>query len=120
MHKTPHLLGSEVLYSLDTTNPPEYDQWNGPLASRIHNMAKSFLATLTNTPSIPETSMAIAYISLAHGGLGLMDPHSRAIPDFVVTMASAVKSASAGFYMGKRRRPHPPAPILRPSLLPRA
>ena len=39
-----------------------------------------------------------------------MDPHSRAIPHFVVTMASAVKSASAGFYMGKGEDPIPLPP----------
>jgi hypothetical protein len=61
-------------------------------------MAKNFLSRLTNNASIPETSMLIAYITVAQGGLGLMDPHTCAIPDFVVTMRSAIRAATAGFY----------------------
>jgi hypothetical protein len=45
--------------------------------------------------------MLIAFISIAHGGLGLMDPHTRAIPDFMLTMSSAVRAATHGFHMGK-------------------
>lgn len=48
--------------------------------------------------------MLIAYVAIAHGGLGLMDPHTRVIPDFVLTMTSATRAATTGFYMG---RDHP-------------
>ena len=81
LHKTPHLLGSEVLYSLDEVNPTSWDAWNGPLASRIHHMVHKFLCQLTHTTNIPEESLLIAYIGVAQGGLGFMDPHTRAIPD---------------------------------------
>jgi hypothetical protein len=105
MHKTPHLLGSEVLYFMDQVNPDSWDNWTGPLAHRIHSMAKNFLSRLTNNSSIPTTSMLIAYITVAQGGLGLMDPHTRAIPDFVVTMCSAIRAATTGFYMGANEKP---------------
>jgi hypothetical protein len=105
MHKTPHLLGSEVLYTMDTVAPSSWDDWNGTLAQRIHRMASSFLARLTYSASIPETSMIIAYMSIAQGGLSLMDPHTRAIPDFTITMASAIRAATAGFYMGRDKCP---------------
>jgi hypothetical protein len=39
MHKNPHLLGSEVLYTMDTVAPSSWDDWNGALAQRIHRMA---------------------------------------------------------------------------------
>eukprot|EP00956_Cyclotella_meneghiniana_P036649 scaffold128476_cov23-Cyclotella_meneghiniana.AAC.1 len=101
MHKTPHLLGSEVLYFLDEVNSQEWDSWHCPLAEGIHNLASDFLARLTNSPSIPSTSMLIAYISIAQGGLGLLDPHTRAIPDFIITMASAIRAATNGFQVDR-------------------
>lgn len=58
-----------------------------------------FLARLTNSTALPDTSMLIAYISIAQGGLGLMDARIRAIPDFVFTMASAVRAATNVFYL---------------------
>jgi hypothetical protein len=79
MHKTPHLLGAEVLYLLEDVAPESWDAWNGPLAHHIHSLAHDFLARLTNLPTIPDPSMLIAYISCTQGGLGFMDPHTRAI-----------------------------------------
>jgi hypothetical protein len=90
---------------MDHVNPTSWDTWTGPLAHRIHSMAKNFLSKLTNNNSIPETSMLIAYITISQGGLGLMDAHTRAIPDFVVTMCSAIRAATSGFYMGHNERP---------------
>jgi hypothetical protein len=49
--------------------------------------------------------MIIAYMSIAQGGLSLMDPHTRSIPDFTITMASAIRAATAGFYMGRDECP---------------
>ena len=126
MHKTPHLLGSEALYFFDEVKPESWDTWNGPLALQIDAMAKNFLARLTNVESISDSSMLIAYIAVAHGGLGFMDPFTRAIPDFVVTMTGAIRAAQNGFYMGKDAPPlclpqsiarhftvqHNPSPIL--------
>jgi hypothetical protein len=34
-----------------------------------------------------------------------MDPHTRAIPDFTITMASAIRAATTGFYMGRDEDP---------------
>ena len=107
MHKTPHLLGSEVLYFADDHVPDGWDAWNGPLAQRINSMAERFLSRITNMLELPPTSMLLAYITLAQGGLGMMDPHTRAIPDFVITMSSAIRAATHGFYMGADRPPIP-------------
>ena len=110
MHKTPHLLGLEALYFFDEVNPESWDTWNGPLALQID----------------ADPSMLIAYIAVVHGGLGFMDPFTRAIPDFIVTMTGAIRAAQHGFYMGKDAPPlclpqsiarhftvqHNPSPIL--------
>jgi hypothetical protein len=90
---------------MDQVNPTSWDTWTGPLAYHIHSIAKNFLSRLTNNASIPETSMLIAYITISQGGLGLMDAHTRAIPDFVVTMYSAIRAATSGFYMGYNKQP---------------
>ena len=99
---SPHLLASEVLYRFSST---AYDEWNlesvggGTIACGIDQMASSFLAQLTQRESIPHISMLISYLSITHGGglgLGLMDAKSRAIPDFVLTMAQATRYAKFG------------------------
>jgi hypothetical protein len=102
MHKTPHLLGSEVLYTANTSaDNTSWNNWQGPLATNLHQMVQSFFARLTNSSTIPESSMLIAYMSIAHRGLSLMDPHTRAIPDSTITMASVVRAATSGFYIGR-------------------
>ncbi|KAL7533492.1 hypothetical protein ACHAXR_005267, partial [Thalassiosira sp. AJA248-18] len=96
LHKLPHLLGSEVLYRFTRSSHDEWNRWSGPLAVGIDEMANAFLSKLTQHATIPHTSLLIAYISIAQGGLGMMDAMSRAIPDFVLTMAHATRFAKFG------------------------
>ena len=112
LSKTPHLLASEVAYSMNTIQPQHWDNWTGPLATNIDSMANSFLAKLIDEPSLPLHSMLIAYIPQNQGGLGLLDAATRAIPDFVLTMTSAYRYATDGITLG---RDTPPV-LLPPSL----
>ncbi|KAL7527629.1 LOW QUALITY PROTEIN: hypothetical protein ACHAXR_002051 [Thalassiosira sp. AJA248-18] len=93
LNKLPHLLGSEVLYRFTRSSHDEWNRWSGsgPLAVGIDEMANTFLAKLAQLESTPHTSLLIAYISIAQGGLGMMDAMSRAIPDFVLTLAHATR-----------------------------
>jgi hypothetical protein len=59
----------------------------------MHDTAREFLSRLTNSPTIPDSSILITFISIAHGGLGLTDPHT-------VTMSSATRVTTHGFHMG--------------------
>jgi hypothetical protein len=70
MHKTPHLLGTDIMYSLDVSQPPPWHELGGSLAASIHDMARDFLSRLTNTPDIPEASMSSPSSSLLAVGLG--------------------------------------------------
>ena len=55
----------------------------------IVNMVNDSLTKLTSRNSIPPDSLSIliAYIDIAQGGLGPMDAHTRAVPDFVLTVS---------------------------------
>ena len=86
LHKLPHLLGSEVLYRFQPEFYKSWNEWTGPLATGIDRMVESVLASLTNRRSLELDSMFIAYMTIAQGGLGLMDAFTRAVPDFVITM----------------------------------
>ena len=66
-------------------------------------MVQSFLSKLTQLQSIEPDSLLIAYVTIAQGGLGLMDPSTRAIPDLVLTMSQAIRHAEQGFYHSPRR-----------------
>ncbi|KAL7531480.1 hypothetical protein ACHAXR_004065, partial [Thalassiosira sp. AJA248-18] len=105
LHKLPHLLGSEVLYRFLRSSHDAWNRWSGPLAVGIDEMANNFLAKLTQHESIPHTSLLIAYISVAQGGLGMMDAMSRAIPDFLLTMAHATRFAKYGISFDDDKAP---------------
>ena len=60
-------------------------------------MVDSFLSKLTCHNSIPLDSLLMAYIAIIQGGLGLMDTHTRAVPDFVLTMSQAIWYAEKVF-----------------------
>ena len=76
LHKLPHLLGSEVLYRANLYPDSGWDDWKGPLAHGINEMVRNFLASISGVAAIPDTALRIAYIAIAHGGLGLMDAHT--------------------------------------------
>ena len=61
-------------------------------------MVNSFLSSLTNRFSTPLDSLHITYISIAHGGLGLiLDTHTRSVPDFSLTMGQPTCYAEEDF-----------------------
>ena len=97
----PHLLGSEVLYNPTVVDASNWHNWRGQLAVGIDSMVNNFLAALTGRDSVPKASMLIAYISIAQGGLGLMDASSCAVPDMIITMSAAIRYAECGFTFGK-------------------
>ena len=48
---------------------------------------------------IPQASLLLSQISVAYGGLGLLNASARAIPDFVLTMTMAMRHALQGFHI---------------------
>mmetsp|Transcript_18973 Transcript_18973/g.34190 ORF Transcript_18973/g.34190 Transcript_18973/m.34190 type:complete len:1170 (+) Transcript_18973:5063-8572(+) len=110
IQKVPHLLGAEVMHLLPMDyNAHHWEEWNGPLTARVDGQIASFLGDLTGR-AIPQATLMISQISVADGGLGLLNASARAIPDFVLTMAMAMRHASQGFRVNKDlapRRLHP-------------
>ena len=101
LHGLPHLLGSEVLYAHDPSERQKWDAWVSPLSKGIDAMVEGFIAKLTGRTSVPADSLLIAYITIAQGGLGFMDPFTRAVPDFVLTMSRAARYAEHGVRLGR-------------------
>ena len=94
LHKLPHLLASEDLCTANSTEPSLWYNWKGPLAKGIHKMTGDFLANMAGRTLIPAQSHLIAnIISVAGGGISMLDPAAQAIPDFVLTMAQAIHYA---------------------------
>ena len=75
-------------------------------------MVEHVLAKLTNRTSLEVDSLLISYITIAQGGLGLMDAFTRAVPDFVITMSQSIRYAEKGFDLQYDKNPT----ILHPSL----
>jgi len=101
IQKAPRLLGAEVTHSLPLDfDAHHWEEWNGPLALSVDGQITSFLGDLTGR-EIPQTSLFLSQISLAHGGLGLLNASARAIPDFVLTMTMAMRHASQGFHINQ-------------------
>ena len=90
LHKLPHFLGSEVMFCFQGTAYERWDEWRGPLSVGIDGMVNNFLSELTCRDLILLDSLLIAYIAISQGGLGLMDAHTRAMYNFVLTMSHAV------------------------------
>ena len=78
--------------------------WNGPLTVKVDEQIVSFLEDLTGR-EIPQVSLLLSKISVAHGGLGLLNASARAIPDFVLTMAMAMCHTSQGFQINQDLAP---------------
>ena len=106
LHKLPHLLASEVLYTADCAEPSLWYNWTGPLAKGIHKMTGDFLADMAGRTSILAQSHLIANISYAGGGISMMDPAARAIAVFVLTMAQAIRYAECGVTWGQSDHMH--------------
>ena len=70
-----------------------WEEWNAPLTLRVDGQIVSFLGDLT-CREIPQASLLLSQISVAHGGLGLLNASAQAIPDFVLMMAMTMRHAS--------------------------
>jgi hypothetical protein len=97
LHELPHLLGSEVIYCFAKSSYNGWNEWIGPLSVGIDRMVEASLAKLTQRSYLNANSLLIACLSIAQGGLGLMDAYSRAIPDLVITMSQSIRYAREGF-----------------------
>jgi hypothetical protein len=79
--------------------------WPMTLTSNTDSIIKAFFTSLLTTaditPDIPKYTILISQLGLRAGGLGLLCPHTRAAPDFVITMASARRNALHGFRIHK-------------------
>jgi len=97
IQKVSHLLVTEAMHSLPLDfEAHHWKEWQGLLTANTDPQISSFLGQLTNQHIAPATLM-LSQISVAHGGLGLLNTSSRAIPDFVLTMTMAMRHASQGF-----------------------
>ena len=85
-------------------NVRHWEEWSGPLTARVDGQIASFLGDLTGR-AIPQASLMLSQISVADGGLGLLNASARAIPDFVLTMAMAMRHTSQGFRINKDLAP---------------
>jgi hypothetical protein len=106
LHKLPHLLGSEVLYCFAESSYNSWNEWIGPLSVGIDRMVEASLAKLTQKSSLEANSLLISYLSIAQGGLGLMDAYSRAIPDLVITMSQSIRYVREGFSFSHSTMPY--------------
>ena len=118
INKLPFLLGMEVLHNLPLDDqqfdPADWVDWVGPLTAGIDDQLRRFLGTLLGIPAetVPDHALQICRISLRDGGLGMIDPGTRAIIDFVTSMSKAAHSATQGFRVGSGDRSIRPPPAV--------
>ncbi len=75
IQKLPHLLGCNVLYHFDPSNPPHtWTDWDGPLTSATNFIIQNFLSNLIGTTSLPHHALLIAQLNINAGGLSILDP----------------------------------------------
>jgi len=60
-----------------------------------------FLSDLIGTTSLPHHALLIAQLNINAGGLSILDPCSRAIPDFMLSFISARHHATSGIHLNK-------------------
>jgi hypothetical protein len=102
IQKIPHLLGCDVLYHYDTDDPPQdWTDWNGPLTAATNHIIARFLSDIIGVPILPHHALLIAQLSLNVGGLGILDPRTRAIPDFMLTFTTSTRHATNRIFLHK-------------------
>jgi hypothetical protein len=101
--KIPHLLSCDVLYHYDTDEPPpDWTDWNGPLTSATNHIIARFISDTIGVTTLPHHALLIlAQLSLNAGGLGILDPRTRAIPDFMLTFTTSTRHVTNGIYLNK-------------------
>jgi hypothetical protein len=98
IQKLPHLLGADIMHNMPLDfDPNNWQAWSSPLVEGINNLITIFLTDLLNIQQIPTVSKYIAHIHPSRGGLGVLFPHHRAIPDFMVSTTMSLRRATLGF-----------------------
>ena len=98
--RTPHFLGANVMHHTDANFPPMvWDEWDGPLTCKVDKIVHKFIQRITGRQAIPDHAMLVAQTSVGKGGLGLVYPSHRAVPDFVLTMISSTRYAAGGGFV---------------------
>jgi hypothetical protein len=115
--KIAHLLSCGVLYHYNTDKlPPDWTNWNGPLKAATNNNNARFLSDIIGIPVLPHQALLNAQLSLNAGGLGIVDPWTHAIPNFVLTFTTSTQHATgSGIYLNKQLNNvqlHPTPPFL--------
>ena len=78
-------------------DPNNWSAWSSPFVEGINHLITTFFQDLLNTQHIPTISKQIAHVHTSKGGLGILFPHHRAIPDFIVTTTMSWRRAISGF-----------------------
>ena len=98
LQKLPHLLGADIMHNLPTDfDPINWSAWSSPLVEGINHLITTFFQDLLNISHFPTISKHIAHVHTNKGGLGILFPHHRAIPDFIVTTTMSWRRATYGF-----------------------
>jgi hypothetical protein len=80
---------------------PDWTDWNGPLTAATNHIITRFLSDIIGVPVLPHHALLIAQLSLNAGGLGILDPRTQAIPDFMLAFTSSTRHATKGIYLNK-------------------
>ena len=119
IQKLPHLLAADVMHFLPLDyEAHHWEEWEGHLVKDIDHQISSFLSTLLEIPSLPVHALNIAQLTIGSGGLSILNASARAVPDFALTMAKAMRCASAGFRFSVDLQPHRLDPTLTNLFLP--
>ncbi len=84
--------------------PTRLDQltnWNGPLTSATSHIIARFISNTIGVTTLPHHALFFAQLSLNTGGLGILDPWTRSIPDFMLTFTTSTRHATNGIYLSK-------------------
>ena len=101
------------MFSLPLDFPSDdWEDWDGPLTHETNVIIKNFITTLLNQSSIPNHALDIAQICVKDGGLGILNPSARAIPDFVLTTAKCIRFATHSLQLNKELQTIPMPPTL--------
>jgi hypothetical protein len=103
IQKIPHLLGCDVLYQHYDTDepPPDWTDWNGPLTLATNHINARFISDTIGVTTLSHHALLIAQLSLYAGRLGILDPRTSAIPDFMLTLTTSTQHAANRIYLNK-------------------
>ena len=71
-----------------------------PTLATNHIIAQ-FISDTIRVTALPHHVLLIAQLSLNTGGLGILDPRTRAIPDFMLTFTTSIRHTTNGIYLNK-------------------